>query len=41
MSIRQGDVMLLPLRETAFLAAVNTHVAAWLGEDKVLEFNIK
>ena len=41
MSIRQGDVMLLPLRETAFPAAVNTHVAAWLGEDKVLEFNIK
>ncbi len=41
MSIRQGDVMLLPLRETAFTAAVNTHVEAWLGENKVLEFNIK
>ena len=41
LSIRQGDIMLLPLRETVFTAEPNTHITGFANGNKLLEFNIK
>ncbi len=41
LSIRQGDVMLLPLRDTVFTAVPNTHITGFANGSKLLEFNIK
>lgn len=41
LSVRQGDIMLLPLRETVFTAVPNTHITGFANGSKLLEFNIK
>lgn len=40
-TIRQGDVMIVPLEGARFEAVPNTHVTGTLGEKRLLEFNIK
>ncbi len=41
MSLRQGDIMLLPLHNTTFTAVPNTHVTGYANNEKLIEFNIK
>ena len=41
LSIRQGDVLLLPLEETGLDVVPDMHVEGWLCCEKLLEFNIK
>ncbi len=41
MSLRQGDIMLLPIHNISFTAAPNTHVIGFANNEKLIEFNIK
>lgn len=41
LSIRQGDIMLLPLCDAVFTAVPNTHITGFANGSKLLEFNIK
>ncbi len=41
LSIRQGDIMLLPICGANFTAVPNTHITGFANGSKLLEFNIK
>ena len=41
LSIRQGDITLLPFAKTNFTAVPNTHIEGSINGNKLLEFNIK